>query len=68
MNVWKNIDTAPPEDYFMAFSPVCGMLVGRILRMGHPDCEYDGGVHDACSHRYIESVTHWADLPEPPKN
>jgi len=34
--------------------------------MDHPDCEFDGGVHEAWTHAYVGGVTHWMPLPAAP--
>lgn len=64
---WQPIDTAPKDgSQFLAFKPGTGHFVARILDMEHPDCEYDGGVHEAWSHKFVDDVKAWTPLPPRP--
>jgi hypothetical protein len=64
---WQPIESAPKDGWFLAFKPSCAVIVGTILDGDHPDCEFDGGVHEGWSHQYVDGITHWMPLPEPPK-
>lgn len=64
--MWQPIETAPKDGWFLAFKPGTAHIVGTILDSDHPDCEFDGGVHEAWSHRYVDGVTHWMPLPAAP--
>jgi len=64
---WQPISTAPTDgSQFLAFKPSVGHFVARILDMEHPDCEYDGGVHEAWGHKFVDDVAAWMPLPPPP--
>jgi hypothetical protein len=63
---WRPIETAPKDGYFLAFKPGTRHILATILDMEHPDCEFDGGVHEAWSHDYVDGVTHWMPLPSEP--
>lgn len=64
---WQPIETAPTDgSEFLASKPGIGPIVARILDTDHPDCEFDGGVHEAWSHQYVDGVTHWMPLPAAP--
>ncbi|MEN9885585.1 MAG: hypothetical protein RL758_163 [Pseudomonadota bacterium] len=65
-NGWQPIETAPKDGYFLAFKPGTAHIVATILDMDHPDCEYDGGVHEAWSLNFVDGVTHWMPLPSAP--
>lgn len=64
---WHPIETAPTDGTeFLAHKPKIGVFAALILDSDHPDCEFDGGVHCGWDHKYVEGVTHWTPLPEPP--
>lgn len=64
---WMPIETAPKDGWFLATKPGWTIpIVGTILDSDHPDCEFDGEVHEAWSHQHVDGITHWMPLPEPP--
>ncbi len=67
MNEWKPIETAPKDGHFLAYKKGISCFVACILDSDHPDCDVANGVHDAWEHSFVDGVTHWMPLPEPPK-
>ena len=67
---WMDIKTAPTDGTkFIAYKPGhVGIFTALILESDHPDCEYDGGVHSSWDHSYVDGVTHWMPLPQPPQD
>ena len=63
---WRPIESAPEDGWFLAFKPGVQVIVGTILDGDHPDCEFDGGVHEAWSHQHVDGITHWQPLPAAP--
>ena len=63
---WQPIETAPEDVFILGHKPGTAHLVGTILDMGHPDCEFDGGFHEAWSLKFVDGVTHWMPLPAAP--
>lgn len=65
---WLPIASAPKDGTdFLAWKDGTGQFVGRILDAEHPDVEFDGGVHESWSHRFVDDVFHWMPLPKAPQ-
>jgi len=61
---WLDIHSAPKDEDFLFQTGSGSILTGCILDSDHPDCEYDGGVHESWSHQYVESAVCWLPLPQ----
>ncbi|MFK3845305.1 DUF551 domain-containing protein [Stenotrophomonas sp. NPDC078853] len=65
---WQPIESAPKDGTeFQAFKQGIGQFTALILTSEHMDCQYEGGVHCAWDHEYVEDVSHWQPLPAPPE-
>lgn len=66
---WQPIETAPPIQRVLLFSPTLG-VVGAIrgLALGEPEWLADDWNGDCCGcqEEIIADATHWMPLPDPP--